>query len=62
MKVFLGGINSSGKTSLLNALKVACSSISVCHGSAVFMEWLGIEQGDYRSLIELPEEYKNKEL
>ncbi|MEK7163042.1 MAG: AAA family ATPase [Patescibacteria group bacterium] len=61
-KIFLGGINSSGKTSLLDALVFNNCGVDVCYGSKEFINWLGLKQGDYESLEQLQDDYKNQEL
>lgn len=61
-KIFLGGVNSTGKTTLINVLATANRNINVCYGSKEFFKWLRLKEGDYNSLENLSDEYKDLEL
>lgn len=61
-KILLGGLNSTGKTDLLNAAVTLNNNVKVCDGSTEFMSWLGLNQGDYELLEQLPSCYKDREL
>lgn len=62
LKVFLGGLNSTGKTELLKSLSIQNHGIITCQGSKEFFKWLKLDQGDYESLEKLSDDYKNQEL
>ncbi|MEK6839911.1 MAG: AAA family ATPase [Nanoarchaeota archaeon] len=53
--VFAGGINGSGKTTVLNLVVTNNKEISLIKGSEFFMKWLGIKMGDYKTLQKLPD-------
>lgn len=59
---FIGGINGSGKTTLLTEASHKLPDCEVVKGSALFMEWLGIEPDNYAKLISMPNDYKDKEM
>jgi len=59
---FIGGINGVGKSKLLDLLAQQNQDFEIIHGSEYFMQWLGLEKGDYRSLRSLPHGVKNEEL
>lgn len=61
-KIFLGGFNSTGKTTLIDVLKILDYNIDVCYGSKEFFKWLGLKEGDYNSLEQLSSDYKDFEL
>lgn len=58
---FIGGVNGVGKTTFLTEVSIRYPKFRVIKGSSAFMEWLGIAQGDYKSLRALPDEYKRVE-
>ncbi len=59
---FIGGINGSGKSSIINAISERNREFESYHGSVRFMEWLKIKPGDYPSLWKLSDDFKNVEL
>lgn len=61
-KIFLGGFNCSGKSTLADHLALSNPSIVICRGSQEFFKWLGLTQGDYAALEHLPPTYKDVEL
>ena len=61
-KILLGGLSSSGKTELLNAIVSLSEDVKICHGSMEFMNWLGLKQGDYELLERISSGYKDIEL
>jgi len=61
-KIFLGGLNSTGKTILINTLIANNCSADVCRGSEEFFKWLKIENGNYDILESLSDEVKDLEL
>jgi adenylate kinase len=59
---FVGGINAGGKTTLMNEIEANLPDFEIVRGSKLFMEWLGVNPGDYESLRKLPDDYKDIEL
>lgn len=59
---FVGGVNGVGKSSFLSKLSSKHSEFKVFWGSAEFMKWLRLKQGDYRGLRDLSDTYKDLEL
>lgn len=62
MKYFLGGVNGAGKTTLLANINKYYPEFKTLKGSHVFMEYLGIDQGDYESLRKFPHDLGMKKL
>lgn len=58
--VFVGGINSSGKSTILK--KNVNKEIVYISGSSYFMKWLGIEKGEYSKLQSLSDKKALREL
>lgn len=58
---FVGGINGTGKTTVLAEVKKLNSNLEVIKGSAAFMQWLGLPPGDYDSLRGLSANHKDQE-
>jgi len=58
--IFVGGINSSGKSAILR--RIASRKIACVSGSAYFMKWLKIKNGDYSKLQSLPDKKVLSEL
>jgi len=58
---FVGGVNGVGKSTFLHELTSKHPEFRVVKGSSMFMDRLGISQGDYDSLRALPEDYKKEE-
>lgn len=58
---FIGGVNAAGKSTLLKELAIRRPDIFIVHGSKKFMDWLGLEQGDYESLRAMSVEHKDKQ-
>jgi|GEM_PF-1766176 adenylate kinase len=58
--IFVGGINSSGKSTILK--RIASKKIACISGSAYFMKWLKIKNGDYSKLQSLPDKKVLSEL
>lgn len=58
--IFVGGINSSGKTSILKY--ISRGKIAYVSGSSYLMKWLGIKKGDYKKLQSLPDKNAKSEL
>lgn len=59
---FLGGVNGVGKSTFSTEIVTRNPEFSLIKGSSFFMEWLGLDLGDYSSLRLLPKRYKHKEL
>lgn len=59
---FVGGINGVGKSAILDKLLEIDNRFTVLSGSKYFMQWLGLKEGDYKTLQLLPHNFKNKEL
>lgn len=59
---FIGGINGVGKTTLIKEIGNRYNDFEVVRGSQCFMQWLGIEPGDYVALRSLPDDFKDKEM
>lgn len=58
---FIGGVNGVGKSTFLKELTEREPQFRILKGSSAFMDWLGIEQGDYNSLRALPDDHKRQE-
>lgn len=58
---FIGGVNGVGKSTFLKELTESNPEFAILKGSSAFMDWLGIEQGDYDSLRALPDDHKRQE-
>lgn len=58
---FVGGVNGVGKSTFLKELTQQEPQFKILKGSSAFMDWLGIEQGDYDSLRALPDDHKRQE-
>lgn len=61
MLYYLGGVSGVGKSTFLQKLGESYPEIRIVKGSEAFMEWIGIEQGDYAKLRSLSDEYKDRE-
>lgn len=61
-KIFVGGINGCGKSTILDNLYKIKKDVEVVHGSKHFMKWLGIKNGDYKKLESLSTSFKNREI
>lgn len=61
-KIFLGGLNATGKTTLMNTLFLLHKDVDICHGSSVFFNFLGLKMGDYGSLERMDDTYKDFKL
>jgi adenylate kinase len=61
MKIFLGGVNGVGKTTLIAKIKEAKPSLIVVDGSKAFMDWLGFRD-DYEKLRAMDNETANQKL
>jgi len=59
---FCGGVNGVGKSSFLQTLILTHPEFEVLSGSKKLMEWLNLKSGDYNSLRDLNDDYKNDEL
>lgn len=57
---FVGGINGSGKSTVLKEISAKDERFEVIHGSKYLMEYLGIEKGDYETLRSTPDDTKEK--
>ena len=57
---FVGGINGSGKSTVLKKIASKDERFEVIHGSKYLMECLGIEEGDYETLRSTPDNVKEK--
>ncbi|HJP96537.1 MAG TPA: ATP-binding protein [Candidatus Saccharimonadales bacterium] len=55
MKIFLGGINGVGKTTVLRQLGLRLPHIKIILGSKSYMHFLGLVPNDYEGLRSLPE-------
>lgn len=51
----MGGINGSGKTTVLSSIIANNKEIGFIKGSEFFMKWLGVKKGDYKKLQSLPD-------
>lgn len=60
--IFVGGINGSGKSTILDFVEKKRRDIQVIPGSTVFMKWLGIRNRDYEKLQSLPDVLALREL
>ena len=58
---FFGGVNASGKSTLIGKIKQARPEFKVIHTRVAIMERLGIAQDDIETFRLLPEEYKYRE-
>ncbi len=61
MTYFIGGINGVGKSTFLKEVVLKSPEFKILKASSAFMEYLNIEQGDYDSLRDLPDDYKKQE-
>ncbi len=61
MKLFVGGVNGSGKTTILNKFVDVHTSYKFIRASSEFSEWLGFE-GDYEKLRALEAKDRDKKL
>ena len=59
---FFGGLNGVGKSTFLREIGEHFPDTEVFKGSSRFMEWLGLQPGDYTSLRALPDNYKDSQL
>jgi len=59
---FVGGINGSGKSTILKELTKTEKKVKIIHGSVYFMRWLGLKNGDYNTLRSLDDVFVLKEL
>lgn len=59
LQYFIGGVNGVGKTTLLENVDSLHLGFNIVKGSDRFMKWLGLQAGDYTSLRNLPNDYKN---
>jgi len=57
--IFLGGINGSGKTTVIQKLR-EIKSIEVFHGTVELMKLLGIASGDYNALRRMSDDIVNE--
>lgn len=55
MKIFLGGINGAGKTTILHRVELLSPNIKIAHGSREYMRFLGLKPNSYDRLRALPE-------
>ncbi len=59
---FVGGVNGVGKTSFMKELSRCRPDFEIYYGSERFMKWLNIQPGDYKSLRNMSDSYKNAEM
>lgn len=57
---FVGGINGVGKSTLISEIE-KIKKYRIIHGSALLMERMGLDRGDYDSLRKLPDKLKDEE-
>ena len=61
MKVFLGGINGVGKTTVIGKVKELKSDLVIVDGAKQFMAWLGFGT-DYEKLRALDNQLANQKI
>lgn len=58
---YVGGVNAAGKSTLIDLLSIN-PEFEIVHGTARFIEWLGLKPGDYNSMRKMPYEESKKQV